>query len=243
MSPFGPPVEADGMKPRSVPFPCACLLPALRTRVGVDYSSAVGVVAEAVVCAAGAVGAAVAAGHLDPPVALRADAVAYLLLLLPAAGCAVWERVRTRVADLTRYSGVGRSFSGHPRVTAFPPAGWVDRLVALEARRPRLALALARVLVPAYRVRGRLARWPVWAVKAVAEPLALGAVAAGCLLASWAAGLPLLFVGLHAGAAAAVLALDQVSRSWAIYEELRENEEASILATKLAERLAGRRDR
>jgi hypothetical protein len=243
MNPFGQPVEADGTREQQVPLFCACLLPVLRTDIGVRYSGLVLVGIEAAGCAALALLCACLGTDMKPPHNLWPDAVAYWLLIAALAAAAARERVRAKVVDLVRYTGLSRYFSGRSRVTAFPPDAWIERVVRLEETRPRLALLLARLLIPAYRVRAFLARKPVWVTKAVAEPLLVLGVAVPALLGTWLLGLPLLFVGLHAGVAAVVLFLDQINRSLTIYAELRENEEGAIVATKLAERLTARRNR
>ena len=164
-------------------------------------------------------------------------------LLLPVLRTHVGVRYSSDVRAVGEALGCAAYYSGRPRLTAFPPEGWVDRLIGLEATRPRLAWLLARLLYLPHHARSRLARGPVWVVKGVAEPLVLVGVGTAALLATWLVGLPLLFVGLHAVAAATLLANDQFIRSMRLYRELRENEEGAIVAIRQAERLSERRDR
>jgi hypothetical protein len=238
MNPFGAPVEADGCRPQSAPPFCVLVLPQLRTRIGSSYFSFFDVLTTLVFWLVLTAGASLLLDSQKRPVWV--DFFVHLGVLLALAVAAVRERVRTKVAELTRYSAVSRYYSGQPRLTHFlpDPMGWLGRL---QAKSPRTAASAVRVLIPLYRLQEWFGRQPFWLLKAVFEPLLLLFVGGSCLLLWWLIGLPALFVGCHAATVAVILCWDQVNRSLALYEEVRANEEGAIVATRMAERLMGRR--
>lgn len=232
---------ADGLGDQTAPWFVGAAVLLLRDRVGVRYVSILGLVGESVLggtLALFAIGCGRSYG-INPFHWL--DGTLFLLVIALTVGHGIRKLVVAKIRDLRRYSPVHRYFSGVPHLYHVPPDRWLERLLALEPRRPRTARGLVRLVLPAYRFRIWVGRQQAWFVKAIVEPGVLGGFGLTLVLASYFLGLPFWLLGGYGLFAAAVLSHDQIYRSLSLYEETREFEDAAIAGNQLADRLHRRR--
>ncbi|MGL6076758.1 MAG: hypothetical protein ACRC8S_21605 [Fimbriiglobus sp.] len=243
MNPFHDEEElADGMTSQSAPMFLGALILVIRSRVGVQYVTLGQLFGELFLCGTFASIVILVGSDMEDGHAVWLSGAAYLLVILFGFGYGVWTQGRAQIHDLRGYSPVHRSFSGIPRLYGFPPNRWLERLIALEPSRPKTARFLARLVIPLFRIRRWLSQQRPWFLKAIAEPFALGGLSVCLLFGSWLLCLPFWLVGMHGLLAAVILCFDQAERSFTIYQEVRELEDAGIAANRLAERLRRRRN-
>jgi hypothetical protein len=233
---------ADGMNSQSAPMFLGALILVIRSRVGVQYVTLVQLFGELFLCGMLSVIVIIVGVNMDEGTTVWLTGAVYLTFILFGCCHGMWIQGRAQIRDLRGYSPVHRSFSGIPRLYSLPPNRWLERLIALEPKRPKTARFLARLVIPLFQLRRWLGRRRPWFLKAIAEPVLFGSLAVGMLLGSWLLSLPLWLLGLHSLMAAVVLCFDQVDRSFAMYEEVRELEDAGIAANRLVERMKRRRN-